>query len=62
MGTHLAAVGAVDLAHLLLDEGMTGLAHDGHAAQSLHHVNGVPRQARIVDDARARLLDEKALG
>ena len=62
MRAHLAAVGAIDLAHLLLDESVAGLAHDRHAAEPLHGVDGVPGEARVVDDARAGLFGEERLG
>ena len=62
MRAHLAAVGTVHLAHLLLDERVAGLAHDRHAAKALHGVDGVPGEPRVVDDARAGLFDEECLG
>ena len=39
-----------------------GLAHDRHAAEALHGVDGVPGEARVVDDARAGLFGEERLG
>ncbi len=59
MCTHLAAVDAVDLAHLLLDKGMPGLAQHRHTAPAAHDVQSIPGEARIVDDAGARLDFQK---
>ena len=58
---HLAAVGAVDLTHLLLDEGVPRLAEHRHAAVRAHDVERVPGEARVVDDARTGLLLEERL-
>ena len=62
MGTHLAAIDGVDFAHLVLDEGMAALAHDGLAAILLADLDRVPDQARVIDDLRARVLGEERFG
>ena len=59
MGAHLAAVDGIDFAHLVLDEGMAALAHDGLAAVLLADLDRVPDQARVVDDLGARVLGEE---
>jgi hypothetical protein len=57
VGAHLAAVYGVDLAHPLLDEGMTRLALHGFATARGDEIERVPREPRVVDDAlAARLL------
>ena len=58
---HLAAIGAVDLAHLLLDEGVARLTEHRHAAVLAHDLERVPGEARVVDDARTTLLLEEGL-
>ena len=62
MCAHLAAIDRVDLAHLVLDEGVTALAHDRLAAQLLGDLKRIPRQTRIVDNARALILFQECLG
>ena len=62
MRAHLAAVDGVDLAHLILDERVPALAHDGLAAEALGDLDRVPNEPRIVDDARAFVLLEEGFG
>ena len=59
---HLAAVHRIDLAHLLLDEGVAGFAQHRLAAVLLHDLDRVPGQARIVHDARAVMAAQERLG
>ncbi len=54
MGAHLAAVQRVLVAHPLLDKGVAGFAQHRHAARRCDLLDGVPGQARVVDDFRAR--------
>ncbi|SAJ11139.1 Uncharacterised protein [Klebsiella aerogenes] len=56
MRTHLTAVDGVFLAHPLFDKRMPGLRHHRLAAAAGHDVHRVPRQARVVNDFRPRLL------
>ncbi|VAU34750.1 Uncharacterised protein [Klebsiella variicola] len=53
---HLPAVDGVFLAHPLLDERMPRLRHHRLAAAAGHDVHRVPRQPRVVNDFRPRLL------
>ena len=62
MRAHLPAVDRIDLAHLLLDEGMSGTALHRLAAEPPDDVDGVPGQARVVDDARAGVTLQERLG
>ena len=62
MRAHLAAIDRIDLAHLVLNEGVAALAHDCLAAQLLCNLKRIPRQTRVVDDARALILFQECLG
>ncbi len=59
--THLPAVDSVFLTHPLLDERMPRLRHHRLAAVAGHDVYRVPRQARVVNDFRSRLLLQERL-
>ncbi|MNT18710.1 hypothetical protein D3C72_1539270 [compost metagenome] len=59
MGAHFAAVNRVFFAHALFDERMTGFRHHRRAARRAHYVDGVPGEARIVNDFRARIFFEE---
>src|SRR6185437_8160255 len=52
---HLAAIDAIDLPHLLLDESMTGLAEYRLAPMAADQVDGVPGETRVVHDTPASL-------
>ena len=61
MSTHLAAVNRILGSHAFLDEGMPGLAHHGLPAGFFDNINGVPGQARVMDDSRIRLLGQERI-
>src|SRR6202163_1792529 len=61
VGAHFTAVRGVDLAHLLLDERMSGLTQYRRATIAAHDVERVPGEARVMHDARPGLLLEKGL-
>src|SRR6266850_7581467 len=61
VGAHLPAVRGIDLAHLVLDERMSGFAQYRRAAIAAYDVERVPGEARVMHDARSGLLPEKGL-
>ena len=62
MGAHLAAVYRVFDAHALLNEGMPSLTLYRMTAIFLRNLDGIPSQARIVNDLRAGLFLKETLG
>ena len=62
MGAHFAAVNGVFVAHALFDEGVAGFAFDGFAARGLDQIQGVPGEARVVDDFTAAGLAQELVG
>lgn len=59
---HRAAVDGVFLAHAFLDEGAAGFALNSLAGILCAYVDGVPSQARVMDDLGAWFLLEEAFG
>ena len=62
MRAHLAAVDAVYLSHLFLDERMAGLALHGVSTRIADDVERVPCQPWIMNHVGARMVLEDALG
>src|SRR5688500_8262680 len=62
MSAHFTAVYGVFRAHALFDESMARLAHHRNATGLLHHLDGAPGQARIVDDFPTRLAHQQRGG
>ena len=62
MRAHLAAVDAVDLAHALFDERVTGFRQHRLTTARLDHLDGVPGQARIMHHLAARLAAQQHRG
>jgi hypothetical protein len=57
--THFAAVDAVDLAHALLDERVTGFRQHRHTTVRLDDFDGIPGQTRIMHHFAARMAAQQ---
>ncbi len=59
VSAHLTAVNGVFFTHALFDEGVARFGHHRLAARGLHHVDGVPGEAWVMNDLRPRVFLEE---
>ncbi|SVK48081.1 Uncharacterised protein [Acinetobacter baumannii] len=61
MSAHLSTINGVFRTHAFFNESMAGFRHHRYAPGIGDHIDGVPTQAWIVDDLRARLFLQEGL-
>ena len=59
---HLPAVKRIFPPHAFFDEGMPSLAHHRDSPSFLHHLNGIPGEAGVMDNLSSRVPGQERLG